>query len=88
MEQKTTLPLAAIAALHRGHKVEAIKLVRAESGIDLKEAKQRVEQFLRTEPSVAASFAEMQSRPGRVALWWAAAACVGGVLVYLWWLDA
>ena len=88
MGQKNTLPAAAVAALHRGQKIEAVKIVRAESGIDLKEAKQRVEQYLRTEPLVQASFAEMQARSGRTALWWISAICVGGVLVYLWWLDA
>jgi hypothetical protein len=84
MEQKTTLPLEAVAALHRGNKIEAIKLVRAELGVDLKEAKQRVEQFLRTDPSVQASFTQMQARSGRSSLWWWAAVCAGGVLLYWW----
>lgn len=85
MEHRTSLPPVAVAALHQGRKIEAIKLVRAELGIDLKEAKERVEQYLRTEPAVQASFAQMQGESGRSALWWTAAAiCAGAALVYLW----
>jgi ribosomal protein L7/L12 len=84
-DQKPTLPLEAVSALHRGNKIEAIKIVREQQGVDLKEAKQRVEQFLRAEPSVQASFAEMRARSGQSALWWVAAIIgVIAVLVYLW----
>jgi hypothetical protein len=85
MDQKTTLPLAAVAALHEGRKIEAIKLVRAELGVDLKEAKERVEQCLRTEPSVQARFAEMQGQSTGSGGWLLIAAiCAAGVLAYLW----
>ena len=84
-DQKPTLPLEAISALHRGNKIEAIKIVREQQSVDLKEAKQRVEQFLRAEPSVEASFAEMRARSGQSPLWWVAAIIgVIAVLVYLW----
>ena len=33
-QSKTALPSAAIAALHQGNKIEAIKLVRKEHGLD------------------------------------------------------
>ena len=39
MDQKPTLPLEAVSALHRGNKIEAIKVVREQQGVDLKEAK-------------------------------------------------
>jgi ribosomal protein L7/L12 len=85
MEQKPTLPLEAVSALHSGNKIEAIKIVRAQFGVDLKEAKQRVEQFLRAEPSVQASFAEMRARSGPSPLWWFAAIIgVVAILGYLW----
>ena len=85
MEQKPTLPLEAVSALHSGNKIEAIKSVRAQLGVDLKEAKQRVEQFLRAEPSVQASFAEMRARSGPNPLWWFAAIIgVVAILGYLW----
>ena len=84
MEEKITIPPEAVSALHRGKKIKAVKLVRARSGVDLKEAKRRVEQFLRNEPSVQASFAQMRARSGGTLWWWVAAICAGAVLVYLW----
>jgi hypothetical protein len=45
MPEKTTLPLEAIAALRRGNKIEAIKLLREKSGLDLAEAKSVVDAF-------------------------------------------
>lgn len=40
------LPAAAIAALTKGRKIEAVKILRSEWNIDLKEAKDHVEQYL------------------------------------------
>ena len=46
-EQKTRdLPDAAIAALTNGRKIEAVKILRREWNIDLKEAKDTVDQYL------------------------------------------
>lgn len=85
-EPKPEIPPAAVAALHEGRKIEAIKRVRQELGVDLKEAKQRVEQYLRAEPLGQASFTEMQARSGNIALRWALfIACAGAALGYLWW---
>ena len=47
-----TLPQAAILALWRGQVVEAIKLVRVEQNIGLKEAKEHVEAYVDTEPAL------------------------------------
>lgn len=44
----TDLPPAAIDALERGRKIEAIKRVREERGVDLKTAKEMVEHYSRT----------------------------------------
>ena len=84
MEQKPKLPPEAVSALHRGSKIDAIKVVRTQLGVDLKEAKRLVEQFLRAEPSVQASFDEMRARSEPSTLWWAALVGVVAVLVYLW----
>lgn len=85
MEQKPNLPLEAVSALHRGDKIEAIKVVRERQNVDLREAKQRVEQFLRAEPLIQASFNEMRARSGQGALWWVVGIMGAvAVLVYLW----
>ncbi len=47
-----TLPLAAVAALRAGNKIEAIKLVREERNLGLKEAKDLVEDYIRTQPAL------------------------------------
>ena len=47
------LPLAAVDALAQGRKIEAIRIVRLERGIGLKEAKDAVEEYVRTRPDVA-----------------------------------
>lgn len=88
MAQEPALPPEAVAALHQGNKIEAIKLVRERQGVDLKEAKQRVEQYLRTEPSVQASYEEMRSRSGGGRGWlWVIALGAATALAY-WWQSA
>ena len=84
MDEKPILPLAAVNALREGRKVEAIKLAREELGVDLKEAKQRVERYLRADPLVQASYAQMRTRSGPGA-WWIVAIAAGAALGYLWW---
>lgn len=64
------LPVAAIAALHKGNKIEAIKIVRSERNIQLKEAKGAVEGYLRSQPALQASLAAKQVEALRSALRW------------------
>ena len=46
----THIPPEAIAELERGSKIGAIKLVRLAGNLDLKDAKDRVDAFLETNP--------------------------------------
>lgn len=85
MSSKPDLPLEAVAALHRGQKIQAIKVVRAHSGVDLKEAKQRVEEYVRSEPALAASFAEREARVAAAVRRWGAVALIAAALAALWW---
>ena len=80
---KDTLSEAAISALARGNKVEAIKLVREERRLGLKEAKDLVDEYLRTNPSAQASFSTAQGQSGQRALWWLAVAVAVAVLAYV-----
>lgn len=49
-EQKAgELPAAAIAALTKGRQIEAVKIVRSEWNLGLKEAKECVDQYLSSE---------------------------------------
>lgn len=80
---KDTLSEAAISALARGNKVEAIKLVREERRLGLKEAKDLVDEYLRTDPSAQASFSTAQGQSGQRALWWLAVTVAIAVLAYV-----
>ncbi|HQV24020.1 MAG: hypothetical protein H6996_09200 [Moraxellaceae bacterium] len=54
MPQDSTplIPLAAIGALALGHKIDAIKIVRQENALSLKEAKEAVEAYQRAHPDL------------------------------------
>ncbi len=48
------LPPLAVSALMKGQKIEAIKIVREERGIELTEAKDVVEEYIRSDPIIQA----------------------------------
>jgi len=77
------MPAAAIFALQRGDKIGAIKIVRGEFGTDLKDSKDLVEAYLRTQPAMQAGISAAQKESMRRALWWLAAVVGGAVLAYL-----
>jgi|RhiMetdeSRZDD1v2_1073273.scaffolds.fasta_scaffold76829_3 ribosomal protein L7/L12 len=78
-----TLSATAISALQRGNKIEAIKLVRAERNIGLKEAKDAVEEYLRTQPSLQETFAVAQTQASRSVLLWLIVLIGGAILLYV-----
>ena len=65
-----SLSTAAIAALHHGSKIGAIKIVRKEQNIGLKEAKDAVEDYLRNQPALQSSLAAAQAEAARSGLLW------------------
>ena len=79
----TVLSAEVISALHRGNKIEAIKLLREEQGIGLKEAKDAVDAYVRTQPDLAAIFAAAQSRTSRSVLLWLLILIGGAILFYI-----
>ena len=64
---------AAVAALHQGRKIDAIRITRQEQGIGLKEAKEAVDDYLRSQPGLQSSLANAQSQGTRTLLLWAVA---------------
>jgi len=76
------LPLDVLEALGQGHKIEAVKRLRAAEGLGLREAKQRVEAHLGADPRVRLATVERPSAAGRwVALFVVVAlAALGAVL--------
>jgi ribosomal protein L7/L12 len=80
--QNTPFPAAAEAALLKGNKIEAIKIVRKERGIDLKEAKDIVEEHVGTHPGLHMQMESAQAASRQGFLPWLMAVIVIGALVY------
>lgn len=75
-------PAAAEAALRKGNKIEAIKVVRKERGIDLKAAKDLVELHVATHPGLQLQIERDQAASRQGILPWLMAMIVIGALVY------
>lgn len=79
-----TLSPSAIAALYRGNKIEGIKIVREERKVGLKEAKDAVEEYLASQPSLRSTVAAAQSRSQRTFLFWLVIFIALAALGYHW----
>jgi hypothetical protein len=64
------LSTSVLVALQRGNKIEAIKIVRREHGLDLTDAKQLVEAHLAADDALASAFAAAQSQTSGNLLRW------------------
>ena len=60
-ERSQALPPEAIDALQRGNKIEAIKLVREAQKLDLKDAKDRVDDYVKNDPVLQQNFVSAQA---------------------------
>jgi len=76
------LPPAAVAALSNGNKIEAIKIVRQEWGSDLKDAKDAVDAYVRTQPALAATMHEASSNSVRGCITWLLVVALVGIAAY------
>ncbi len=75
------LPAAAVAALTNGRKIEAIKIVRQEWGLGLKQAKDAVESYVAAHPMLANQARE--ANEGARKLWlWPLILAMAALLVY------
>ncbi len=54
------LPPLAVRALMKGQKIEAIKLMREERGVELTEAKEVVEEYIRSDPLIQIELKHVQ----------------------------
>ena len=67
--QSRELPAAAIAALTQGHKIEAIKILRQEWGLGLKEGKAAVDAYVEARPELATQFQGASTGVKRLNMW-------------------
>ena len=64
------IPEAAVAALQQGNKIEAIKIVRTERALGLKESKDVVDEYVRSNPQLEQALSESSAEAGRkLGLW-------------------
>jgi Ribosomal protein L7/L12 C-terminal domain len=77
-----SFPPAAEAALLKGNKIEAIKIVREERGVDLKQAKNIVEQHVAAQPGLQMQVESAQAAARQGFLPWLMAVIVIAALVY------
>ncbi len=75
------LPSDVITALQQGNKVEAIKRLREARGLQLKEAKDLLDAYVRHDPALTRKYTQQASATRR-ALWWVALAAI--VAVWFW----
>jgi hypothetical protein len=75
---------SAIAELYKGNKIEGIKIVREEQRVGLKEAKDAVEEYLASQPSLRSTLAAAQSRSQRTFLFWLVIFIALAALGYHW----
>ena len=77
------LPQAAVSALWRGQVVEAIKLVRVEQNVGLKEAKEQVEAYVHTQPALRSRLVQTHADAREGWLRWVIFLLVGGAGLFL-----
>ena len=64
------LPQVAVEALRKGKKIEAIKILRQERGLDLRDAKQAVDRYVRANPALERSLRATQAEANRGCVVW------------------
>jgi len=76
------LSSAAIAALQKGSKIEAIKIVRLERNLGLKEAKDCVEDYISHDPVLQRSMQQAQAEASRGFFSWLVVLLALGAAAY------
>ncbi len=85
-QDERPLPTAAAAALSLGRFVEAIKQVRQAEGLDLAQAKARVEAHLQRAPGLKAQVDAELARMKRTVMRWVIVIDVILFAAVLWWI--
>ncbi len=79
------LPATATAAVARGSKVDAIREVRAATGLGLLEAKQLVEAYIAANPVLDEQFRQQQAALRRRVIRWVVVIDLLILAAILWW---
>lgn len=85
MNLSAQLPATATAAVARGSKVDAIKEVRAATGLGLLEAKQLVERYIAANPVLQEQFGQQEAALKRRVIRWVVVVDLLIFAAILWW---
>lgn len=77
------LPLAVLGALRRGDKIEAIKLLREDQQIGLKEAKAEIDRYLQANPALLQQMQAKQAAMIHRLQFWVLVLLVVAILAYV-----
>jgi hypothetical protein len=80
------LPAAATAAVVRGSKIDAIKEVRASTGLGLFEAKQLVEKYIAANPVLKEQFEQQEATMKRRVFQWIVVIDLLIFMAIAWWI--
>jgi len=81
-ERSDDFPAEALTALWQGNKIEAIKILRQALHIDLKDAKDKVDQYVSNEPALQQKLATAQTESLRGLVRWLFIIGVVAIAVY------
>ena len=82
--QSTDLPQTAIDAIWKGNTIEAIKIVRLEQNIGLKEAKDQVDTYVRSQPALQHKLRAAQAQATQTLIrWLVGALMLAAVAIYI-----
>jgi ribosomal protein L7/L12 len=81
-EPRDDFPAEAITALWQGNKIEAIKILRQAHQLDLKDAKDKVDQYVSNEPALQQKLATAQTESLRGLVRWLLMAIALALIVY------
>lgn len=75
------LPVDVISAVQQGNKIEAIKRLRTARGLDLKDAKDQIDAYVRADPALMRKY-QVQSANARRVLWFIIFGMIAMALLY------
>jgi ribosomal protein L7/L12 len=78
------IPSSVVSALSQGNKIEAIKLLREAYGIGLKEAKDMVDEYVKSRPEMSMKLVNLQQETKRSFFIWIVILAIA-LLVCYWW---
>lgn len=76
-DARPNLPQAAVSTLWKGQKIEAIKILRSEQNLGLRDAKLAIDAYIQGDPALQKKLAEAQAETRKGCVLWLIAILAG-----------